>query len=117
MSTQLRLDRASTAEVIIGVKTVVKSQPYVKSVEEKVIFKNFVIEYHRIREEKIDQIKDKTIEKHMNVIWAINIDLTKKVFKRRMTGVRRTKELLRPQLIFVVTRTRVQENSLQDEGE
>ena len=62
MSTKLKLDHASIAKVIIGVKTVVKSQQCVISVEEKFIFKNSVIEYHRIREEKIDQIKDKTIE-------------------------------------------------------
>ena len=55
MSTQLKFDHASTAKAIIGVKTVVKSQQFLISVEEKAIFKNSVIEYHRIGEEKINK--------------------------------------------------------------
>ena len=92
MSTQLKLDHASITKVIIGVKTVVKSQWYVISVEEKIILKNSVIEYYRIREGKIDKIKDKTKEKHMNVIRAINIDLTTKVLRKPMIRVTRRKE-------------------------
>ena len=114
MSTQLKLDHASIAKVIIGVKTVVKSQQSVISVEEKVIFKNSVIEYHRIREGKIDKITDKIKERHMNVIQEINFDLTTKVLRKPMIRVRRRKELSRPQLIFVATRTHAQENSWQD---
>ena len=87
MSTQLRWDHASIAKAIIGVKIVAKSHQFVISVEEKVIFKNSVFEYHRIREEKIDKIKDKIKEKLMNVIREINIDLTTKALKRPMTRV------------------------------
>jgi hypothetical protein len=108
------LDHASIAKVIIGVKTVEKSQQCVISVEEKVIFKNSVIEYHRIREEKTDKIKDRIKEKLMNVTRGINIDLTTKVPRKPMIRVTRRKELSRPQLIFVATRTHAQGNSWQD---
>ena len=98
------MDHASIAKAIIGLNMVAKSRQYVISVEEKVIFKNSVIEYHLIREETIDKIKGKL----MNVIWAINIDLTTKVLKTPMTRGTRRKELLRRKLIFVATSTRVQ---------